>query len=346
LTEPAWGDFTFASGGSPVHRRISRSQVRESRSAPETAQIADVVCLGILVADVIARPVDELPTPGSLGLVAELSLRGGGCALNTASALVKLGAKAAAAGKVGADPFGDVLLGLLDERGVDRRAVIRDPAAPTSATVALVRSDGERTFLHLPGANAVLHAEELSPELIFAGRALHLAGALVLEQLDGEPSAQILAEARRRGLLTSLDTVWDASGRWHRLHPCLDDLDVAVPSLAEAQAVSGEREPGRVAAWFRGRGVKEVALTMGAAGCYVAGEGFEGQVTAPAVRAVDGTGAGDAFAAGFLYGKLAGFDLEHAARLGNAAGALATTAVGAFDGVRGLTETLTLAGLA
>lgn len=306
----------------------------------------DVVCLGILVADVIARAVDELPAPGSLGLVEEVGLHGGGCALNTASALVRLGSAAAAAGKVGADAFGDFVLGLLEERGVDRRAVIRDPAAATSATVALVRSDGERTFLHLPGASAQLRAEELDPELVFAGRVLHVAGALVLEQLDGEPTARILAEAQARGILTSLDTVWDATGRWHRLEPCLPNLDLAVPSLAEARAVSGEHEPERVAAWFRGRGVKEVALKMGAAGCYAAGESFEGQVPAPAVRAVDGTGAGDAFAAGLLHGKLAGLPLERAARLGNAAGALATTAVGAFEGVRGPAETLALAGLA
>ena len=306
----------------------------------------DVVCLRILVADVIARPVDELPPPGSLGLVEDIRLHGGGCALNTASALVKLGAQAAAAGKVGADPFGNFVLDLLDERDVDRRAVIRDPATPTSATVALVRSDGERTFLHLTGASSQLRAEELDPQLLYAGRVLHVAGALVLEQLDGAPTASLLAEARARGILTSLDTVWDATGRWHRLHPCLAGLDLAVPSLAEAQAVSGERQPERVAAWFRAQGVQEVALKMGAAGCYVAGESFEGQVPAPAVHAVDGTGAGDAFAAGFLFGKLEGFGLERTARLANAAGALATTAVGAFEGVRGPAETLGLAGLA
>jgi len=136
----------------------------------------DVVCLGILVADVIARPVDELPAPGSLDLVEDIALHGGGCALNSSSALVKLGLAAGVVGKVGADPFGDFLLGLLDSRGVDRRGLVRNAAVSTSATVVLVRADGERTFFHLPGANAALTVEELDPDTLYGGRALHYGG--------------------------------------------------------------------------------------------------------------------------------------------------------------------------
>jgi len=304
-----------------------------------------VVCVGILVADAIARPVDAIPPAGSLGLVDELSLRAGGGATNTASALVTLGLATAVAGKVGADPFGDFLVGVLDERGVDRRGLLRDDGEATSATVVLVDSSGERTFLHLPGANGRLRREELSDELVFSGRALHLAGALVMPELDGEPSGELLAEARRRGLLTSLDTVWDATGTWERVLPALPHTNLFVPGLAEARAITGEVEPARVAAALRERGVGEVALKMGDLGCYASGEGFEGAIPAHAVRAVDGTGSGDAFAAGMIYGKLAGWSFERAARFANAVGALATTAVGAAEGVRGLEETLAFAGL-
>ena len=88
-----------------------------------------------------------------------------------------------------------------------------------------------------------------------------------------------------------------------------------------------------------------MALKLGADGCFVSSEEFEGFVAAPAVEAIDGTGSGDAFAAGLLYGALAGWPLERSAALANAAGALAATAVGAVEGVRGLDETLALAGL-
>ena len=182
--------------------------------------MVDVVCLGILVADVIARPVDELPH-GAVSLMDEVSLHGGGCALNTATGLGRLGLSVAVVGKVGEDTFGDFVVGLLDERGLDTQGVLREPAAPTSATVVLVDRAGERSFLHLPGANGTLSADELAPDSVFAGRSLHVAGALVMPALDGAPTAGLLAEARRRGIHTSLDTVYDATGRWERVEPCL-----------------------------------------------------------------------------------------------------------------------------
>jgi sugar/nucleoside kinase (ribokinase family) len=186
--------------------------------------------------------------------------------------------------------------------------------------------------------------EELDEEALFAGRALHLAGALVMPELDGEPAAAVLERAKERGVTTSLDTVWDATGRWERVLPSLPFVDLFVPSLAEAAAISGEQEPQAAAAWLLERGVGTVALKLGAEGCYIAGEGFERVVPAPAVESVDSTGAGDAFAAGFLYGRLAGWPLERTAAFANAAGALATTAVGAVEGITGLDEVLALAG--
>lgn len=306
--------------------------------------MTDVVCLGILVADAIARPVDELPPGGALGLVDEISLHGGGCALNTATTLVRLGLTASVVGKVGTDPFGSFVLQLLDERGVDRRGVLRDEKVPTSATVVLVDSAGERTFLHLPGANGHMRREELDDEALFSGRALHVAGALVMPAFDGAPTAAVLEEARARGLITSLDTVWDATAGWERLLPSLPHLDLFVPTLGEGAAISGQEDPKAVADWLRERGVGTVALKLGADGCYVSSEEFEGYLAAPPVKAIDGTGAGDAFAAGMLYGRLAGWPVDRSAALANAAGALAATAVGAVEGVRGLTETLALAG--
>lgn len=302
--------------------------------------MTDVVCLGILVADVIARPVDRVPASGSLALVDEIALRGGGCALNTGTALARLGLSVACAGKVGTDAFGDFVVALLDERGVDRSLVVREAEVATSATVVLVDGEGERTFLHVPGANGSLDAKELDLDRVLAARALHVAGALVMPALDGEPTAALLAEARRRGVVTSLDTVWDATGRWHRLEPSLPHLDVLCLSRAEARALSGGRDPEAAAGWARARGARTVAIKLGADGCYVEGDEFAGQVPAPRVEAVDSTGAGDAFAAGLLYASLQGWPLERASAFANTVGAAATTAVGAAEGLPTLEEAL------
>jgi sugar/nucleoside kinase (ribokinase family) len=304
-------------------------------------EVIDAVCAGILVADVIARPVDELPARGSLGLLESIELRGGGSALNTATVLRRLGLEVAVAGKVGRDAFGDFLLGLIEERGL-RRLVARDASVPTSATVALVGADGERTFLHVPGANGALRADEIE---VPKARALHLAGTFVMPALDGAPTEALLRGAQARGLVTSLDTVFDPTGRWERVLPCLPHAELFAPGYREGAGITGEREPERIARRLRELGAGEVAVTLGAAGCYASGEGFEGPVAGLTVAAVDGTGTGDAFSAGLLYGRLAGWGFERSVRFANAAGALASTAVGAAEGASTLERTLEVAGL-
>ena len=127
--------------------------------------------------------------------------------------------------------------------------------------------------------------------------------------------------------------------------PALPYCDLVTPGLPEAAAITGQREPAHAARRLRELGAHVAAVTLGADGCYVSGADFDGHVPACVVDAVDGTGAGDAFAAGFLYGRLAGWPLERCARFANAAGALATTAVGAFEGVGDLDATLRLAGV-
>src|SRR5262249_49165133 len=150
------------------------------------------------------------------------------------------------------------------------------------------------------GGNDALGADELSAG-VYRGRALHVAGALVLGGLDGEPTAGILAEARRRGLHTSLDTVFDASGRWERVLPALAQCDLVTPGQAEAEAISGELDPARAARKLRELGAGIAAVTLGPDGCQVAADDFDGRV--PAVRGEAGRGAGAGWAGGSRGGR-------------------------------------------
>lgn len=300
-----------------------------------------VACLGIMVADVVARPVVELPERGRLTLVDKMGLYTGGCATNTGISLTKLGMEVGVLGAVGEDGFGDFILHELGRHGVDSRGVRRKSDTNTSATMAMVEPDGERRFLHYLGANGELSQADVDMSLVEEAAILHIAGALVMPGIDGEPTADILRQAKDKGLTTSFDTVWDAQGRWMELvEPCLPYVDVMLPSLTEARMITGKERPEDVAEVFMRYGVGIVGLKMGEAGSYVRTKDVELRVPPYVVEMVDATGAGDAFVAGFLTGLLQGWDLERTARLANAVGALCVTAMGAVTGVRSLEETL------
>jgi len=304
----------------------------------------DAVCLGILVADAVARPIDSWPERGRLVLVPDMQLHTGGCAGNTAVGLARMGFSVGIIGKVGADGFGDFYLRAMQREKVDTAGIIADSSCHTSATMVMVHSDGERSFVHYLGANAKLRAEDANMGLVRKARLLHVAGALLTPALDGEPCAGILREAKAAGIITAMDTAWDSTGRWMKaVAPCLPHVDYFVPSVEEARMMTGKKEPRDVAQALLDAGAGTVALKMGTSGCYVRTRDRELRLPAYRVATVDATGAGDAFAAGFLAGVLLGWDLERTAKLANAAGGLCTTAMGCTAGLRSLKETQELA---
>ena len=301
-----------------------------------------IICLGILVADVVGRPLRAVPELGRLVLVDEMSLYTGGCAINTATALTRLGLPVEVIGKIGLDPFGDFVLNALAERGIGSRGVKRDPEAGTSVTMVMVAPEGERRFVHYIGANAHLTLEDIDLSMVKECSILHVGGSLVLPGIDGKPTAELLRYARQAGVTTFLDTVWDDTGRWMEiLAPCLPYIDYFVPSLSEAQALTGLQDPKDVARALVECGVTTVGLKMGADGCLVlSGDGQSIHLPAFQVDVTDATGAGDAFAAGFITGVWQGWSLEQTARFANAVGALCVTGLGATGGVRSLPQTI------
>jgi len=300
-----------------------------------------VVCLGILVADVIGRPIDTVPAPGTLQLVPSISTHIGGCAANSGIGLQTLGMPTLVVGKVGRDGFGDFVRSELKRAGA-QTALVVDDFAPTSATMVLVQSNAERAFLHCIGANAQFQLADFDLALLDGATWLHIAGHGLMPRFDGGQCAQLLRIAQERGIKTSLDTAGAPDEAWfENLRACLPFLDYFVPSLHEvAHLFPQQHSPESLAARILEEGIGVVALKMGELGSYVT-DGNEAHFVAPfAVEAVDATGAGDAFAAGFVAGALNGFSLRECARLGNAAGALVVTRVGTVAGYRSLSDTL------
>ena len=161
-----------------------------------------IACLGVLVADVVAKPVDALPARGTLELIERLELHIGGNAANTAGSLAKLGLPVQLVGCVGTDNFGTFLTEALTKLGVDTRAVRCDPTVPTSSSLVTVHGDGERSFLHAAGANAAFTESTVDWSVLQDGgaRFLHVAGLQLMAGLEGAPVARLLAEAKLHGM--------------------------------------------------------------------------------------------------------------------------------------------------
>jgi sugar/nucleoside kinase (ribokinase family) len=306
--------------------------------------MADIFCLGILVADVIARPVDEYPAPGHLNLCEEIRPSIGGCAANTGIGLQRLGVATAVIGKVGHDGFGQMVADVLAEEGVDVAGLRYDDQAPTSATMVTVRSDAERAFIHCVGANATMRPEDVDWKQVQNARILHIAGHFLMPGFDGGACVEVLREARRLGLRTCLDTAGHPTDLWFEtLAPTLPFLDYMVPSYSEARHCVPpdlSDSPHKVAQYFLDQGVGVVALKLGEAGSYLRTAQEEIKVPAFSVEAVDATGAGDAFAAGFLAGALRGLSWRECAQLGNAVGACCVTRLGTVAGIKSYEETM------
>lgn len=303
----------------------------------------DVTCLGILVADVVGKPIDLMPERGRLALVDRMELHAGGCAANTGIGLAKLGINTAIAGKVGADGFGDFLVNRFSAYGINTDGVVRDSLAATSATMVLVHGDGERSFLHYLGANAALKYEDINRDRMVDTKILHVAGALVMPGIDGEPMSRLLRQAKDAGVITALDTVWDATGAWmSRVAPSLPFVDYLLPSYEEARMLSGGLEkPDEIASFLIDAGASTVGLKLGERGCYFrTRNGISFHLPILPVPAVDALGAGDAFVAGFLAGVVRGWDAEQSARFATAVGACCVTALGATTGVKDFDGTL------
>ncbi len=303
--------------------------------------MSQVVCVGIVVADVWGRPIDDQPEHGRLMLVDDMGMGIGGCAANTGLGLAKLEVDTAIVGKIGNDGFGRFIRESMAEEGIDTSGIKVTDETNTSATMIMIDGAGERTFLHCIGANATMQPEDIDMKLVGDAQILHFAGALVMPGFDGEPAASVMKAAQEAGTRTALDVVWDDTGRWMELlAPVLPHTDIFLPSFPEAVEITGRQTPEEAAEVLMDHGVKTVGIKLGEEGCYVRNAEREIRVPAYEVEVVDGTGSGDAFVAGFLLGTLAGWDLEDVARMANAVGALCVTAAGTTTGLRGFHGTI------
>jgi sugar/nucleoside kinase (ribokinase family) len=279
----------------------------------------DLLVVGDANADLVLRGGDIVPRFGqSEQLVdhAELVLGGSGAIL--ASGAAKLGLDVAMVACVGDDPLGRAMRDELAAAGVDVAAVTTVDA-PTGVSVGLVR-DGDRTMLTATGALAHLHAEDVPDELLQRARHVHVASPFLQDGL--RPGLQRLTD-RATGT-TSLDPGWDPREQWD---VPLDAFDVLLPNAEEALRLAGETDVEAAAHKLAVSGTL-VVVKLGPEGALAVRGDEVTRVWAPRIDAVDSTGAGDSFDAGFIAAQLRGDGLEATLTLACACGALSTRRAG------------------
>lgn len=291
-----------------------------------------VVVVGDVATDVVARYDGPLHLGSDSAAV--VATYGGGSAANVAAWLAAhTGVAPVLVARIGPDPAGRAQAEELSALGVDVRFAV-DSTLRTGCVVVLVNSLGERTMLPDRGANAVLSAADLPPEVFAPGAHLHLSGYPLLHETSRPAALSALALARDARLTISVDpssvAPLQAVGA-ARFLEWTHGLDLCIANLDEARALVGSGVAGSVTAQEIARHLasssyREVVIKLGADGAIWSDGDAVIRVLAHAAKVIDTTGAGDAFAAGFLGVWTSGGTPEKALAVGTklAAAAVAT----------------------
>ncbi|MEV0599592.1 ribokinase [Streptomyces sp. NPDC050315] len=284
----------------------------------------DVLVVGSANADLTVR-VDRRPDAGETVLGTDLVESAGGKGANQAAAAARLGGRVALLARIGGDAYGELLLNAQRAAGTDVRHVIADPEARTGTAMIIVGTDGDNSIVVSPGANAAL-----TPKDVAAAHAV-IAGAAVLSlqlEIPMESVAAAAATAREAGTRVVLNPSPAPESLASELLAAADPL---VVNEHEARRLSGAADGGP-ADWaraLRDLGARSVVVTLGGDGAYVLDADGEAAVPGVKVKAVDTTGAGDAFTGALAVRLARGESLAVAARYAVRVGAAAVTKAGA-----------------
>jgi ribokinase len=269
----------------------------------------------------------RLPRPGETLAGRSFHLGMGGKGANQAVAAARLGAKVSLVARVGTDTFGMEALRRYQAEGIDASFVRQDRDRPTGTAAIVVDDEAENCIIVVSGANAGLTPDDVRE----ASAAIEHAD-VVLCQLETplDATVQAFRVARVAGTLTVLTPapVMDLPDQ------LLGLCDLCAPNKTEIEqmvgtSVESEADAHSAAKLLRARGVKAVAVTMGASGALILDEAGETHIPAVKVEAVDPTGAGDAFTASLAVSLTQGLNLHEAARRASIVAAITVTRIGA-----------------
>lgn len=297
-------------------------------SAGDGGDPVEVMVLGPTYCDLVFTGLDALPALGTERFSSGLLITAGGSAI-TAVALRRLGRTVGLVADVAADAHGDVVRSVLTREGV-AGSWLRTRGVASTPVTAVLSTPADRAFVtHLPSAAA---PADLAASLAASGaRHLHVAGFAPALDRPG-----LVALAHAHGATVSFDPGWDERALSHpHVRRVARECDVLLPNRAEAARLADAHDADDAEPVLRtlaaARPTGTTVVKDGEHGAIGVGPKGRASVPSPAVEALDATGAGDVFDAGFLDAWLDGASIEACLRRGVACGARAVTAHGGID---------------
>ncbi|QWB99456.1 carbohydrate kinase family protein [Mycoplasmatota bacterium] len=295
-----------------------------------------ITILGIACVDIIVSGSYNIPKAGQLEFVDGMNLYTGGCAMNCSIDLSIMKIPHQLIIPIGDDFYGDFIVEKLKNHQIHTDHLIRFKDTSTSSSVVLLNPQGERSFLHHPGANGVLQIEDIDLSILDQTDILFIGGALLMPRFDGQQMKDLLKYAKDKGVYTVLDIGWDPLNQWmDTLVGVLAYVDLFVPSIDEAKMLSKLDDVKEMNDYFKNKGVKELIIKLGDQGAAY----FDKEKTKilPSIKTgkiIDTTGAGDSFMAGILTGLYHDWPKEKTIQFANTLGSLCIQDYGASGLIR------------
>lgn len=302
----------------------------------------DYTSMGFITFDALCRPVTQIAPGGGTYFVEELTLAVSGAAGSAVIVAAKHGLRSRAVGGVGHDDMGDWVLMKLAHYGVDTSLMQRCVGFTTSSSLVTTRPDGARPALHKRGATDGFFIGDDQIDDLLDTRILHVGGVGLMNRMDDAGrTAEVMAEAKRRGVITTLDVFASTADDLPKVERLLPHTDYFLPSEEEAQALSGLSDNRDLAQFLIDKGAGCVILTLGADGAfYRHRDGTEFHTPAFRVEVKCTCGCGDCFNGGFATGLIKGLPAPEAVQMGQASSAQNATGLGSQAGVSDYASTL------
>lgn len=293
------------------------------------------VSVGVTILDIVGFPISAIPEGESTEVIQKIHLCAAGTAAAPSVIASRMGMDSTLVGAIADDDVGFLVRHKLEQEGVDASLLELRADLPTAATMLPINPNGARPNWHMPGAFLLMEIGAAARQRIVNADHVHWGGIGLLFNYDGPAGAEILAEARANGAITTGDLISPGPQTPDAVKALVPHLDYFMPSIDEALEISGEATVEAAAQFFIDQGAGGCLIKCGSDGAYLANsEGVSARIPVMRnVNVIDTSGCGDSFCAGFQVGLANGMDPVQAAHFASATAAQVASAVGSDAGV-------------